>query len=327
MIFLELLFYLTVFVATIFVFDVIMNFASSLRSSRALAANRRTRMLADGASSSAVLNLLTQRAALPNSTAESGTQWVSARVSSLQPMIQRAGLNMTALRFASLVALAAVVLWALFWLAMRFPPITALVLGVVFAVIAGTVYLLSRINRRRARMTAQLPDVIDMIVRSLQAGHPIRAALGLVAKDVEDPLGSEFGIAVDEMTFGLELDAALENLRQRARVPDLDYMIVAINIQSRTGGNLAEILSNLATVIRDRYRVFKKVKALSAEGRLSASIIAVIPFVIALILGLNIHNYYQDAARNPYFPIIALVAVGLYALSLLAIWRIIKIRV
>jgi len=323
MVALELLFYLTVFVATVFVFDVIMNFAASVRNARALSANRRTRMLADGVSSAQVLSHLTSRDGPP----ESSAAWVSARVSGLQPMIQRAGLKTTAVRFVLTIVAVAVVLAGIFGFALHFAPLTAVFFAATFAGVSGAVFLLSRISRRRARMSAQLPEVIDMIVRSLQAGHPIRAALTLVAKDVEDPLGSEFGIAVDEMTFGLELDAALENLRQRAKVPDLDYMIVAINIHSRTGGNLAEILSNLANVIRDRYRIFKKVKSLSAEGRLSASIIAVIPFVIALILGLNVKGYYQDAAQNPYFPIIALVALSLYALSLFAIWRIVRIRV
>lgn len=322
---LELLFYLAIFVTAVFVFDLVMNFAESLRLSRALAANKRTRMLADGATSAEVLSRFSRVKSAADGEKESslltrGLLW-------LDDSIRRGGMSMSPARFLWAVVAVGVALAALFWVALKLSPVGALLIGFIFAFVSGFMVLSVRIGRRQARMSEQLPDVVDMAVRSLQAGHPIRAALTLVSNDVEDPLGTEIGIAVDEMTFGLELEEALENLRQRVRVPDLDYMVVAINIHSRTGGNLAEILSNLSGVIRDRYRLFKKVRALSAEGRLSAYIIGVIPFIIALILGLNVKNYYQDAAQHPAFPIIALVALTLYAGALFAIYRIIRIKV
>jgi tight adherence protein B len=323
---LELAFYLVIFIAAVFTFGVVMNFATSMQASRALAANRRARMLAEGISSAETLARLTRRGALSDADRE-GEGWLTARISGLEPILQRAGLKLSAMQFVIIATAVGACVALLFWLLLGMSLITAIFFAAVIAAVGGSVYVMSRVSSRQAKMTEQLPDVLDMIVRSLQAGHPIRAALGLVASDVEDPLGTEFGIAVDEMTFGLELETALDNLRQRVRVADLGYMIVAINIHSRTGGNLAEILSNLSGVIRDRYRVFKKVKALSAEGRLSASIIAVVPFVIAVILGLNVPNYYSDLVKHQSFPVIALAAISLYAVSLFAIWRIIKIRV
>src|SRR3546814_14392089 len=104
------------------------------------------------------------------------------------------------------------------------------------------------------------------MVRSLKAGHPINAAMALVAREMSDPMGTEFGIAVDEMTYGLEMDEALENLSDRAQVEDFNYVVMSIGIQRETGGNLAGVLTGLAHVIRVRARMFLKVRALSAEG-------------------------------------------------------------
>lgn len=323
---LELSFYLAIFVAAIFAFDVIMEFAGALQNSRALAANRRARLLAEGTTSIEALRKLTGGRSRVTE-GEARVDRLADLTLRLEDLLRRGGVSWSLSRFLQVAAVVAVVAALVFFLWLKLSIVASLVLGIASAGVAAFLFLLNRAGKRKAKMTEQLPDAVDMIVRSLKAGHPIRAALGLVANDVADPLGTEIGIAVDEMTFGLELEEALENLRQRVNIPDLDYMVVAINIHSRSGGNLAEILSNLSSVIRDRYRLFKKVRALSAEGRLSAYVIASVPFVIGLILGLNVPNYYQDAARHPSFPMIALVAIGLYGVAIFAIWRIIKIRV
>jgi len=323
---LELSFYLAIFVAAIFAFDVITEFASALNSARAMAANRRARLLADGATSMEALRKLTggrSRVA----AGEGPRDRFSELMLRLEDLLRQSGSGWSLMRFVQVVALVAAAVALAIFLFAKVSIVSALFLGAVTSIVAALIYLINRAAARKAKMTEQLPDVVDMMVRSLQAGHPIRAALANVAKDAPDPLGTEVGIAVDEMTFGLELEEALENLRVRANTPDLDYMVVAITIHARSGGNLGEILSNLSAVIRDRYRLFKKVRALSAEGRLSALVIAAVPFVIALVLGLNVPNYYADAISHRSFPMIALVAVGLYAGALFAIWRIVKIRV
>jgi tight adherence protein B len=323
---LELSFYLVVFVAAIFAFDVIMEFAGAVQNARQLAANRRARLLAEGATSVEALRRLTGgRSRVAGE--EGGGDRLAAWSLRLEDALRRAGVNWTPMRFAQIVALVAAGIALALFFVVKLSVVASIVIGVVGGLGAAGLFLLNRERARKAKMAEQLPDVVDMIVRSLQAGHPIRAALSTVANDAADPMGSEIGITVDEMTFGLELEEALENLRRRVAIPDLDYMVVAINIHSRTGGNLAEILSNLSGVIRDRYRLFKKVRALSAEGRLSAYVISAVPFVIGLILGLNVPNYYEDAAKHPSFLTIALVAIGLYAVAIAAIWRIIKIRV
>lgn len=326
MLVLELSFYLAIFVAAIFAFDVITEFASALNNARAMAANRRARLLADGATSMEALRKLTggrSRVA----AGEGPRDRLAEMTLRLEDLLRQSGSGWSLTRFVQVVALVAAAVVLVFFLVAKVSIVSALFLGAVTSVVAALIYLINRAAARKGKMTEQLPDVVDMIVRSLQAGHPIRAALANVAKDAPDPLGTEVGIVVDEMTFGLELEEALENLRVRANIPDLDYMVVAITIHARSGGNLGEILSNLSGVIRDRYRLFKKVRALSAEGRLSAMVIAAVPFIIALVLGLNVPNYYADAIGNKSFPMIALVAIGLYVGALLAIWRIVKIRV
>ena len=326
MVALELMFYLTIFVAAIFAFDVIMEFASALHSARSLAANRRARLLAEGVTSMEALRKLTggrSRVA----QGERKPDPLADMMLRLEDLLRQSGVGWSFWRLCQIVAIVAVVIAVGALVGLKISIASALFLGAVASVVLALLYLANRAAARKAKMAEQLPDVVDTIVRSLQAGHPIRAALSTVANNAPDPLGTEFGIAVDEMTFGLEMEEALDNLRKRANVPDLDYMVVAITIHGRTGGNLGEILSNLSGVIRDRHRLFKKVRALSAEGRLAAYVIAAVPFVIGIILGLNVPNYYSDAARHASFPMIVTVALALYFGAIFAIWKIVKIRV
>ena len=131
-------------------------------------------------------------------------------------------------------------------------------MSVLFGIIAPIMHLKTMRANRVKKFSEQLPDALDIMVRSLQAGHPISAAMSLVSKEMSDPIGTEFGIAVDEMTYGLDMRDALESMGRRMEVQDFQYVVVSINIQHETGGNLAEVLRNLSTVIRDRFRMFKK---------------------------------------------------------------------
>jgi tight adherence protein B len=157
--------------------------------------------------------------------------------------------------------------------------------------------------RRRAgrikRFAEQLPESLDIIVRSLRAGHPTPVALALVAREMPDPIGSEFGIVCDEMTYGLELERAMRNLLERVGLDDLRLVAVSMGIQASTGGNLAEILANLAQVVRDRFKLRRKIKAVSAEGRWSAILISIFPFVLFGIIALIAPNYYGGVWHEP----------------------------
>src|SRR4029079_19345243 len=141
-------------------------------------------------------------------------------------------------------------------------------------------------RKRIARFSEQLPDAIDVIVRGVKSGYPFTVALGLVAKEMSDPFGTECGMASDEINFGSDIGTALDNLFQRVGHEDLLYLTMALKIQTETGGNLAEILARLSSLLRQRTMLRLKVRAISAEGRLSAVFLTAMPFVLFAIVTL-----------------------------------------
>ena len=182
----------------------------------------------------------------------------------------------------------------------------ALMMGVVLPVM-----VLVQVRSRRAREIArQLPEGIDLMVRSLRAGHPLNTAFQVIAREMPDPLGSEMGIVADAITYGDDLTDAVLAFADRVGVEDARYLAVAINIQAGTGGNLARVLEALAQVIRNRFAMMRKIKALSAEGRLTAMIVSAVPFLIFFALNALSPAYYGDVADDPlYTPFLATGAV------------------
>jgi tight adherence protein B len=152
--------------------------------------------------------------------------------------------------------------------------------------------------KRIARFAEQLPDAVDIIVRGLRVGHPFSVAIDLVARELPDPIGSEFGMTADEITFGQGVAAAIDNLYRRVGQEDLLFLVVSINIQTQTGGNLAEILSRLSRLIRLRTKLKLKVRALSAEGRMSAYFLTAMPFILFGIISLLSPNYFSEVGNS-----------------------------
>ncbi|HET7910731.1 MAG TPA: type II secretion system F family protein [Pseudolabrys sp.] len=147
-------------------------------------------------------------------------------------------------------------------------------------------------GRRWKKFGAQFPDAIDIIVRSLRAGHPVPIAITMVGKEMPDPIGSEFGIVSDEMTYGSDLETAMRNLYFRVGTDDLPLFVTAVAIQRSTGGNLGEILENLSSVIRDRFKMRRKIRALAAEGRASALILSSLPIGMFAIIQFLVPSFY-----------------------------------
>lgn len=170
----------------------------------------------------------------------------------------------------------------------------ALPIGLVAGFALPVAVLIVIRNRRMTKFESQLPEAIDTFVRSVRAGHPVQAAIRMVVREMPQPVGTEFAIVADELTYGLDLEAAMQNLHRRVGQQDLGLLVAAIGLQGKTGGNLAEILGNLSSVIRDRLRMRLKVKALSAEARFSALVLSLLPFVIFAILAVIAPNYYGD---------------------------------
>jgi tight adherence protein B len=147
-------------------------------------------------------------------------------------------------------------------------------------------------GRRQKKFAAQFPDGIDIITRSLRAGHPVPVAINMVAKEMADPMGSEFGIVTDEVTYGADLETAMRSLYYRVGTDDLPLFVTAVAIQGSTGGNLGEILENLSRVIRERFKMRRKIKSLAAEGRASALILSSLPIVMFCVVFFMVPEFY-----------------------------------
>jgi tight adherence protein B len=175
----------------------------------------------------------------------------------------------------------------------------------------GGVYmwLAKKAKKRMALFEEQLPDAVDLIVRSLRVGHPFSSAIDIVASEMPDPIGSEFGMIVDESTYGKEVSLALQAMSERVDVADLKFLTVAVAIQSQSGGNLAEVLEGLSKVIRSRFKLFRRVKAITAEAKWSGLFLSAFPFAALLAVNVMNPNYYDAVKPTPYF-VPAAVAVG-----------------
>ena len=149
-------------------------------------------------------------------------------------------------------------------------------------------------GRRQKKFAAQFPDAIDIIVRSLRAGHPVPIAINMVARELPDPIGSEFGIVTDEITYGADLETAMRNLYFRVGTDDLPLFVTAVAIQGSTGGNLGEILENLSRVIRERFKMRRKIKSLAAEGRASALILSSLPLAMFAVILFLVPDFYAS---------------------------------
>jgi tight adherence protein B len=154
-------------------------------------------------------------------------------------------------------------------------------------------------SRRQGKFAAQFPDAIDIIVRSLRAGHPVPVAVNMVGREMGDPIGSEFGIVNDEITYGADLETAMRNLYCRIGSDDLPLFVTAVAIQGSTGGNLGEILQNLSGVIRQRFKMRRKIRALAAEGRASAMILSALPIGMFFIILWLVPSFYGSVWDIP----------------------------
>ena len=177
---------------------------------------------------------------------------------------------------------------------------------------------------RQRKFETQLPEAIDILVRGLKAGHAIPAAISTVGRQMPNPLGGEFSITGAELTYGLDLETAMVNLRSRVGQADLSLLVLAVSIQSKMGGNLVEILSNLARVVRERFKLRRKARALSAEGRYSAIFLSLMPIALFGILWLIAPNYYGEIWQTWYVKPVLGCAILWMILGNIVMYRMVK---
>lgn len=302
------------------------------RQSHRGAINRRLQLIAAGHDREVVIGKLMKNRPRGSSDLP---YWLSAAGARFEKTIFAANLPFSFWQIMVFMALGSVALFLITLLALAFTG-SGFYFGTFFLValfsIAGAVGLpllvISRMAQsRRKKMEHQFPVALDIFVRALRSGHPIASAIDLLTKEMEDPIGSEFGLISDEVAYGANLIGALEHLAERWDLEDMRMFVVSLSVQSQTGGNLAEILENISKVIRDRHQMFLKVRALSSEGRMTGWMLTVLPVLTFVSIFASTPSYYLDSAEDPIFIYSAISLAVMYCIGVWVIRRLVDLKV
>ena len=182
-------------------------------------------------------------------------------------------------------------------------------------------------RKRIEKFRRQFPEALDLIARSLRAGHSLNSSMKMASDEFDDPLGPEFEETLGEINFGVSVADALKNLAARIECPELKYFVVAVILQRETGGNLSELVESLANLIREKFKFQADVRTLSAEGRLSAIILVAIPFMIAFYLNMVNPEYIDLLFSRPVGRIMLITAGILMVIGIFVMNRMVKIKV
>ena len=205
-------------------------------------------------------------------------------------------------------------------------PVRALV-STAIGVFGIFTWINMKAKKRMGLLEEQLPDAIELMVRSLRVGHPFSSAIGIVAEEVADPLATEFGMIADEAAYGRDMGEALKDMAERLDMQDLRFLAVAVAIQQQSGGNLAEILDGLAKVIRSRFRLFRRVKAITAEAQWSGKFLSGFPILALIGIQVLDPNYYDKAMEHPFFIPACLVVGAFLTINLFVMRALVNIKV
>lgn len=302
------------------------------RRAKTDAVNSRLRMIREGTSRAEVAARLRKNAPslFPNLP-----PMVATRLQSIQRMLMASAIPFAPAQVLIGIGSFFVVLCVVLLFAVRaggFPltvGILEFVLVLAFAAAIGLPLMIINMiaQRRRRRIQEQFPIALDVFVRALRSGHPIAAAIDLLTNEMEDPIGSEFGLVSDEVNYGAQLSDALEDMAERWDLDDMRMFVVSLSVQTETGGNLAEILQNLSEVIRARASLYMKVRALSSEGRMTGWMLTVLP--ILTLIGMFVVNprFYLDVAQDRAFIIGFSALMGLYILGFIMIRKMVDLKV
>jgi tight adherence protein B len=244
----------------------------------------------------------------------------------LNRLVLQSGLTIGFARLILVIALGTIVAFAGIML-LRSNILEALLAALVSATVLPYFVLRMLRGRRQKRFGAQFPDAIDIIVRSLRAGHPVPIAITMVAREMPDPIGSEFGIVSDEVTYGADLESAMRNLYFRIGSDDLPLFVTAVAIQGSTGGNLGEILENLSGVIRQRFKMRRKIRALAAEGRASAMILSALPIGMFVVIQLIAPDFYASVWHEDLTKIMLSVAAVWMGIGNLIMFKMVNFKI
>jgi tight adherence protein B len=238
--------------------------------------------------------------------------------------LKQAGLGIKPSRFVLVSGVLGIVA---FLVMVRYLPTNLAAMFALGLTILGPMAVLNAAKRKRMeKLVEQLPDALDLMARGLKVGHPLNVTVASVATEMPDPIGSEFGLLVDQVSFGTEIADAFADFADRTDLEDTRSLAVSVGIQHGTGGNLARVLNVLAKVIRDRATMRRKITAISAEGRLSAFILSALPFGIFGSIYVTTPTYYRDVMDDPAFMPAAIIIVSLVVLQALILRRLVTFK-
>ncbi|MBA4010521.1 MAG: secretion system protein [Phenylobacterium sp.] len=291
--------------------------------------NRRLTMLESGMSRDEIFSTLVRKPAGARSFG-----WISQAYDGIERYLRQAGLLMSPARLVAITAGIAAALWLVGLSAATSGKGSSLLVsgaismaGACVLAVLGVALWVRRLRAQRIKkIEEQLPAALDVVNRAVRAGHPVISAVQLAADEMGDPVGSEFGLIVDETTYGVDFKEALANFARRTGAPAGHFFAVSVAIQSETGGNLAEILEGLASVIRGRHSLGKRVRSLASEGRASAVLLSVLPVLLIGVQLVMRPTVYSDKFSDPIFwPVVLLTAV-MYLIGWAMVHRIINFK-
>lgn len=321
---LTLLFALATFLAVVFFLEGAYLWWASGHSPEAKRLNRRLEEVATGAATGQPTSLFKD----PSVSGSALGDNLIARVphlGGLNRLIVQSRLDLTLVQFVGWTLALAVLGFALPVLLDR-----PIFLGLFCAALLGaipTVYVLRARTQHMQQFERQLPEALDLMGRALLAGHAFPTAIKMVGDEMKDPVGGEFRILFDEMNYGVPQQTALLNLASRTDSTDLSYFVIAVLIQRDSGGNLAELLSNISSIVRARLKLYGEIRTLSAEGRLSAWILSALPFVVAGAVNLLNPKFMQVLWTDPAGLYLIYAALVMMVLGIVWMRKIIRIRV
>ncbi|MEL1251012.1 type II secretion system F family protein [Aurantiacibacter gilvus] len=325
------LFLLVIFASVFLMSQVVLRVGVQNRAHSA-AINKRLKMFAQGADRERVHAVILKND--PNRGPESAGIWGSL-IRNLRRNLMMAALPIGPLQVLLYMAIAFITM-TLVVLVLAFLSDFVLTVGVVQVIVAFSaaasigipLLVISFLaNRRHRKMEQQFPVALDIFVRALRSGHPVASAIELLTTEMEDPLGSEFGLVADEVSYGAELTEALDALAERWDLDDIRMFVVSLSLQNETGGNLAEVLENLAVVIRERQTLYLKVRALSSEGRMTGWLLTALPIIMFVMLFMLNPPFYLEVATDPIFYISFPVLIAWYFVGVFAIRKMIDLEV
>jgi len=320
-----------IFGAVVLAVEVLVRWFASSRS-EGKAINLRLKMIGRGRSHGETMNLLRRASsAVPQGL----PPLLDGLAHKFERMLMQAQMTIATGRLMLIILIAPVALFFFILLLMGSAGMGIsfgrLLISAVFAFALGgalpLMYLNIKATRTRKKMQDQFPVALDVFVRGLRAGHPIAAALDLLTVEMPDPIGTQFGLVVDEVTYGAELRDALQSMAERWDLADMRMFVVSLSVQNETGGNLAEILENLSKVIRERQSMMMKVRALSSEGRMTAMMLTVLPIATFTILFLVNPSFFLDVANDPWFVPGFICLIVLYLTGFFTIRKMVDLKV